>query len=102
MNTLMPKMDRMPAHSHLSLFYTLFALFEILLWAAVLVFWSVDPRRMPMSWLDHAAGITAWFSLLGLSIVSWLLRRAAPRVARAGWISVLAALAAGSILPAIP
>lgn len=99
---LLGKMDRSTPHSHISLFYALFALFEVQLWVAVLVSWSVDPRQMSMSWLDDAAGITAWFSLLGLSIVSWLLRRAAPRVARAGWISVLTALVAGSLHPAIP
>jgi hypothetical protein len=93
-------MNHITAHSHRSLSYVLFALFEILLLSAVLVIWSFNPRRM--SWVEDAAGITACFSMVGLSIVSWLLRRAAPRVARVGWISVLAGLAASCLLPAVP
>lgn len=93
-------MNRIAIDSHRSLFYTLFAIFEALLLAAVVVLWLIDPRRM--SGVDDAAGVTIGFSLVGLSIVSWLLRRAAPRLARVGWVSIVAAFLACSLLPAIP
>ena len=81
-------MNRVAIDLHRGLFYALFAIFETLLLAGQVVLWSVDPRRM--SGLDDAAGITFWLSLVGLSVVSWLLRRAAPRLARVGAVSVLA------------
>jgi hypothetical protein len=93
-------MNRIAIESHRSLFYALFAMFEAMLPISVVVLWSVDPRRM--SGLDDAAGITFWFSILGLSIVSWLLRRAAPRLTRAGMITVLAGFIACLLLPAVP
>ena len=93
-------MNRIAIDSHRSLLYALFAVFEALLLAGVVVLWSVDPRRMPG--VDDAAGVTLGFSLVGLSIVSWLLRRAAPRLARVGWVSVVAAFLACSLLPVIP
>ena len=87
--------------SHRSLFYALFAVFETLLLAGVVALLSVDPRRM--AGLYEAAGITFWFSLVGLSIASWLLRRAAPRLAWVGWVSILAGfLACSFLLPVIP
>ena len=93
-------MNRIAIESHRSLFYALFAMFEVLLLTSVVMLWSVDPRRL--SGLDDAAGVTFWFSILGLSIVSWLLRRAAPRLARVGLITVLAGFIACSLLPAVP
>ncbi len=93
-------MNRITVESHRSLFYALFAIFEALLFGAVVVVWSVDPRQM--SGIDDAAGVTIWFSLIGLSIVSWVLRRAAPRLARAGWISVLTGFIACALLPVVP
>lgn len=93
-------MNRSAVDSHRVLFYALFAVFEILLLAGVVGLWSADPRRM--SGLDEAAGITLWFSLVGLSGVSWLLRRVAPRLAGVGAVSVLAGFLACSFLPAVP
>ena len=86
--------------SHRSLFYALFAVFELLLLVSVVVLWCIDPRRM--SGFDDAAGITFWFSFFGLSVVSWLLRRVAPRVARVGLITVVGSFIACSLLPAVP
>ena len=93
-------MNRAAIDSHRSLLYALFAIFETLLLAGVVLLWSVDPRRM--SGLDDAAGIAFWFSLVGLSIVSWLLRGVAPRLARVGAVSVVGGFLACSFLPAIP
>ena len=94
------KMNLMTMDSHRSLFYVLFVIFETLLFAGVVGLWSVDPRRM--SGLDDVAGITLFFSMAGLSIVCWLLRRLAPRLARQGWISVLAGFVACALIPAVP
>ena len=93
-------MNRAAINSHRSLFYALFAIFETLLVAAVVALWSVDPRRMPG--LAEAGGITFWFSLVGLSSVCWLLRHAAPRLARVGAASVVVSFLSCSFLPAIP
>jgi len=93
-------MNRIAMDSHRILFYALFALFEALLLTSVVMLWCIDPRRM--SGLDDAAGITFLFSLLGLSIVSWLLRRAAPHLARVGLVTALAGFAACALLPAVP
>jgi hypothetical protein len=86
--------------SHRGLLYALFAIFETLLVVAVVLVYSVDPRRM--SGLDDAAGIAFCFSFFGLSGISWLLRGAAPRLARVGWISVLATFLAFVLLPPVP
>ena len=93
-------MNRIAIDSHRSLFYGLFAIFELLLLVSVVALWRIDPRRM--SGFDDAAGITFWFSFLGLSVVSWLLRRAAPRVARVGLVTVVGSFIACSLLPAVP
>ena len=93
-------MNRIAVDSHRSLFYALFAIFEALLLVSAGVLWSVDPRRM--SGMDDAAGFTFWSSFLGLSIVSWLLRRAAPRLALVGLITALASFVACALLPAVP
>jgi len=93
-------MNRIAIESHHSLLYVLFAIFEALLVTAVVVVWSVDPRRM--SGVDEAAGIALFFSMIGLSILCWLLRRPAPRLARLGWVSVLLGFAACALLPAVP
>jgi hypothetical protein len=93
-------MNRIAIDSHRSLFYALFAIFELLLLVSVVALWCIDPRRM--SGLDDAAGITFWFSFFGLSVVCWLLRRAAPRMARVGLITLVGSFIAGSLLPAVP
>jgi len=93
-------MNRIAIDSHRSRFYALFGVFEVLLLVSVVALWCMDPRRM--SGLDDAAGITLWFSFLGLSVVSWLLRRVAPRVARVGLITVVGSFIACAVLPAVP
>jgi hypothetical protein len=93
-------MNRIAKDSHRSLFYALFGVFERLLLVSAVALWCIDPRRM--SGFDEAAGITFWFSLLGLAVVAWLLRRAAPRVARVGVITVVGSFIACSLLPAVP
>src|ERR1051325_4628556 len=93
-------MTRPHIDSHRSLLYTLFAIFEMMLTAGAVGLWSVDPRRMPV--LADAAGITFLFSLVGVSIVSWLLWHAAPRLSRVGAVSALAGVFACSLLPAVP
>ena len=97
---MLGKMKRAAIDSHRSLFYTLFAIFETLLVTAAVSLWTIDPRGLPV--LAEAGGITFLFSLVGLSIVSWLLKRAAPRLAQLGAVSVLVAFLMCSFLPAIP
>jgi len=93
------QMNRIPIDTHRSLFFVIFGVFEALLLGAVVVHWSVDPRGL--SGLDDAAGVTFWFSFLGLSIVSWLLRRGAPRLAVVGFATVLTCFVVCSFLPAV-
>ena len=93
-------MNRIAIDSHRSMFYALFAVFELLLLLSVVVLWRIDPRRM--SGLDDAAGITFWFSFFGLSVVCWLLRSTAPGIARVGLITVVGSFIACSLLPAVP
>ena len=92
MNYSLGNMNRIAIDSHRSLFSGLFAVFELLLLVSVVALWCIDPRRM--SGLDDAAGITVFF--FGLSVVSWLLRRAAPRMARVGLITVVGSFIACS------
>jgi apolipoprotein N-acyltransferase len=93
-------MNRITIDSHRSLFYALFAVFELVLLVSVAALWCIDPRRM--SGLDDAVGITFWFSFFGLSVVCWLLRRVAPRMARVGLVILVGSFIAGSLLPAVP
>jgi hypothetical protein len=92
-------MNHLAIDTHRSLLYVLFAIFETLLLGGAVALWLVDPRRM--SGLEEAAGITVCFSLLGLSTVSWLLRRVAHRLAQVGWISVLAGFVTCALLPGV-
>jgi hypothetical protein len=84
--------------SHRGLFYALFGLFEVLLWASAVMLKQVDPRRP--SGLDNAVAVALLFSFFGLLIICWLLRRAAPRLAAVGLITALAGFAFGVFLPA--
>lgn len=93
-------MNSLVIESHRGLFYALFGMFEVLLLTAGVVLWSGNPRLM--SGLDDAAGVIFWFAFLGLSIVSWLLRCAAPRVAKIGLITILVSFIACSLLTAVP
>lgn len=71
-------MSRVTTEPHRSLYFVLFGIFELLLLVSVVVIWNVDPRRM--TGLDDVAGITFGFSFLGISLISWLLRRTQPPV----------------------
>ncbi len=93
-------MNRAVIDSHRSLCYALFAIFEALLLGSVVMLWCIDPRRM--SGFDDAAGITFWFSFLGVSVLCWLLRDVAPRLVRVGMITLLAGFSACACLPAVP
>ena len=93
------QMNRIPVDTHRRLFFVIFGIFEALLLGAVVVHWSVDPRGL--SGLDDAAGVAFWFSFLALSIVSWLLRRTAPRLAVVGFATVLTCFAVCSFLPVV-
>lgn len=93
-------MSQIAIESHRGLFYALFAVFEAILLTSAVMLWCIEPRRM--SGLDGAAGTAFWFSFAGLSVVSWLLRRAAPRVSIVGFITVVGSFIACSLLPAVP
>jgi hypothetical protein len=85
--------------THRTLFLVLIGLFEALLATSILVLWSVDPRRINP--LEDAAGISGGFSVLGLLILWWLLRRSEPRLARISLLSALAGIIGSMILPAV-
>jgi len=86
--------------SHCTLFCVLIGLFDALLATSIVTLWSVDPRRINP--LEDAAGITAGFSVLGLLVLWWLLRRGEPRLARICLLSALAGIVCSMILPAAP
>ena len=86
--------------SHRDLFCVLFAILETLLFGSLALFWSVNPRAFPA--LSEAAGVAFWFSFAGLSLVCWLIRRLLPRLARVGLATLVLAILAGSLLPAVP
>ncbi len=96
----MGEMNRVSINSRDSLLYTLFAVFELFVVTAGIALWSVDPRRV--SGLDDGVGIAFWVSWVGLAVVSWLLRRAAPRVGFLGLMTVLGSLVTCAVLPAVP
>lgn len=62
--------------------------------------WHLDPRRLSSP--DPPAATLFGFSFPGLPILSWLLRRAAPRLAALGFATAIVSLVAGSLVPAIP
>ena len=93
-------MNQISPGSHRGLFYVLFAIFEPLLLCSVVVLYSSDPRRRPI--LDAAAGVTSLFSVLALSILCWIFRRNAERLAALGLITVLVCIFALGLLPAVP
>jgi hypothetical protein len=82
------------------LLYVLFTVLEMLLWSSVVGLWCIDPRGL--SGFDNAAGIGFLFSLVGLSVVCWLLKGVAPRLASVGFVTILGGFLAGSLLPAVP
>jgi hypothetical protein len=85
---------------HRTLFLVLIGLFEALLVTSIMVLWSTDSRRINP--LKDAADITGVFSMVGLLILWWLLRRGAPRLARISLLSALAGIIGSMILPAVP
>ena len=85
--------------SHRTLFLVLTGLFESLLVISILTLWSVDRRRISL--VEDAAGITGGFSLLGLFVLWWLLRRGDPRLASICLLSALVGLVCSMILPAV-
>ena len=85
---------------HRTLFFVLIGLFEALLVISILTLWSVDPRRFNP--IEDVAGITCGFSLLGLFVLWWLLRRGEPRLASICLLSALAGIICSMILPAVP
>lgn len=86
--------------SHRTLFYILIGLFEALLVISIFILWSLDPRRMNP--LEDSAEVTAGFSLLGLFVLWWLLRRGEPRLARVCFLSAFAGILCSMLLPAVP
>jgi len=71
------------ADSHRGLFYVLFWLFETLLIASGTALAVIDPRRGLL--VSDAAGLTFWFAFVGLFTASFVLRRAARRLAVIAW-----------------
>jgi hypothetical protein len=93
-------MKREAIESHRTLFCVLIGLFDLLLVVSIALAWSVDPRRL--SPVSDVAGITGLFSLVGLFILWWMLRRSAPRLASICLLSGLIGLLCSMILPAVP
>ncbi len=96
-------MNRLVA-SHRSLFNVLFATFEAGLWGALVTSLMIGRRRsfeVRSAEVDAAAAVTFLFSLAGLAVVSWLLRRTAPRLATAGVLSFFAVILVTMLFPAL-
>jgi len=87
-------------NSRRGLLYVLFTMFEMLLWSSVVLVRLVDPRGV--SGVDNTVGVIFLFSLVGLLIVSWLLKRVTPRMATIGFFSVLTGFIAFMFLPSVP
>jgi len=87
------------ADSHRGLLYVLFCLFETLLVASVVGLFCIDPRSG--SGIDAGAGVTFWFAFVGLFTVSFMLRRAARRVAVIGWLSLFGAFWSIALSPVV-
>jgi len=85
--------------SHRTLFYILIGLFEVLLATSILILWSIDRRLI--SPFEDAAAISGGFSILGLLVLGWLLRRAEARLARVCLLSALVGFVCSMILPAV-
>jgi len=85
--------------SHRTLLYVLFALFEVLFVASVIVLACIDPRRgLPVS---DAAGLTFWFTFVGLFIVSFILRRVARKLAVIGWLTLFGGFWGLALMPVL-
>jgi hypothetical protein len=85
--------------SHRTLLYVLFALFETLLVASIVLLACIDPRsRSPFT---DAAGVLYWFAFIGLFTVCFILRRTARRLAVIGWLSLFGGILAALLMPAV-
>lgn len=92
--------QEMGKESHRHLLFVLFWLFQTLLFASFVVPFAVDRLPGP-SVIEAAAAVTCLFSVVGLLIVCFLLRRMARPLATIGWLSLLISILAGLCLPAI-
>lgn len=86
--------------SHRTLLYVLFCLFESLLVASVLVLAFTEDRHRVSPWSD-AAGLTFWFSFVGLFTVCFILRRAVRRLAVIGWLTLFAGFWFLALMPTL-
>ena len=84
---------------HRGLLSVLFFIFEALFVASVVTFTRIDIREAAV-W-SEAAGVTFWFSFVGLLIVSFLLRRAARHLAVIGWITLFVGFWFAALLPVV-
>jgi hypothetical protein len=92
-------MNRIDIGSHRGLLYALFAVFEASLWSSVIAQHLVDP--LGVSGVDNAAGAAFLISFVGLFVVSWLMKRVAPRLATIGFLSPFVGFIAFTILPPV-
>ena len=96
---LLGSMRNSVTDSHRTLIYVLFALFEFLFIASVILLACIDRRRgLPVS---DAAGLTFWFAFVSLFIVSFILRRAARRLAVIGWLTLFAGFWGLALMPVL-
>jgi hypothetical protein len=85
--------------SHRALLYVLFCLFETLLIASVvLIAFFLDSHRDSL--VNEAAGITFWFSFVGLFTTCFFLRRVARRLAVIGWLTLFIGFWGLALVPA--
>ena len=67
--------------------------------ASVVILTRIDFRET-LAW-GEAAGITFWFSFVGLFVTCFLLRRTARHLAIIGWVTLFAGFCFASLLPAV-
>ena len=84
---------------HRGLVSVLFFIFEALFVASVVTLTRIDVCEMAV-W-SEAAGVTFWFSFVGLFVVSFLLRQAARHLAVIGWITLFIGFWFAAFLPVV-
>jgi hypothetical protein len=84
---------------HREMLCVLFFLFESLLIVSWVIGFSTDRRNAPV--VSEGAGVTFLFSLVGLLAVSLIIRRAWPRLALVGWISVFVGFWSAALSPVL-
>ena len=92
------KADAVAAHR--PLFVVLLVLFDALVVVSVLTLWSIDRRRF--SPFEDAAAITLGFSVIGLLVLWWILRRSQKRLSSVCLLSAVAGFLGSIVLPAVP